>query len=193
MPDCHTYLDNDLPVLVSECCLARISQAINDSSIEGVLLSVVRNHDSSSLVVCFEDALSTDDLAALSVLMADPDNLVDIDDERDKRFEEIDRRTVDKINNGFIYNGDEISASLAAQLKLTMLYGDRDVINFPIEIARKKDRHPPVNIPDQAELRTIFSYMRAHIQTCVYSGEDLKDQIRSATTVAAIRAIVDDR
>lgn len=110
-----------------------------------------------------------------------------------KRCLVVDLKTRDLIVGGFDYDNSTFSSTERAQQKLTVLVGDADNIEYPLNIAQKDDTYPPYSVADKSSLLAVFSAMRVHIQSCIDDGETVKAQIRDATTYAEAAAVEDNR
>lgn len=196
----YTYYDEYLPIAVADCDLAFVSTAINTcADIETPLINVGTTNG-SALCVRFENELSVPEKTVLdgdvlpcSGLLGNSTNLFDLPGYKKMRCAAIDKRTQELIGAGFVYSDFEMSASVRAQSKLMLLTQDADALTYPIELAKKNDLETPYAIPDKVTLKSVFSFLRAHVQTHIYSGEDLKDQIRAAVDTAGVAAVEDTR
>lgn len=110
------------------------------------------------------------------------------------KFDAIDARTVELINQGFAYGPKRFSLSAQAQTTYTGLYAIRDepILTFPVTINTLDDSGYQ-QLADGAAIRVFYltavGTYRAHLD----SGTALKDQVRAAATLAAVEAIQDIR
>lgn len=110
------------------------------------------------------------------------------------KYAEIDARTDQLIYEGFMFAGKRFSLSLGAQLKMigTNQVRARPEIAYPIvwNTIDDADKHQLVDADEVLAfyLQGVGTY-RAHVD----SGTELKDQVRAATTIAAVQAVEDAR
>jgi hypothetical protein len=113
------------------------------------------------------------------------------------RMNEIDARTVELVESGFEFpaeSGNIFSLSERSQIKITNAYlmRNRPEMVYPV-YWNSKDNTISIELADAEALE---SYYLAATGACRYyldSGTALKNQIRAATTVAEVDAVVDNR
>lgn len=113
---------------------------------------------------------------------------------RNEKFKQIDARTTELILSGFTHNDKVFSTSQGAQNKwsaiMTLL--SLGQVTFPLEVSTKDDTEPYL-IQDATELATMYGTMVETGKVHHDSGEALKAQVRSASTVAEVQVIIDPR
>jgi hypothetical protein len=110
----------------------------------------------------------------------------------------IDARTIELIQQGFQYAGRIFSLSSNAQsywnglgnLAANGLLTEPD--DFPLTI-NTLDDSDTYDISSIADAVTIFATAAATVKTHLANGTSLKNQVRSATTISEVDAIVDNR
>jgi hypothetical protein len=117
-----------------------------------------------------------------------------IDSYRSQKFAEINNNTQALIELGYSYSGNTFSLSEKAQTNILALYSTRDDENlsYPILFNTKDDLDTFEAVDSQAISNMYYSALatkKAHLD----SGTILKDQIRSASTIAEIDSVQDDR
>ena len=133
------------------------------------------------------------DSAAMDATVAahDPEGL---DAAKTKKAALIDKRTDELIAAGMTHAGKKFSLSLASQMKMVGSHEARDepAFSYPVSwnTLDDKDKH---NIADSAELHTFYLTAMGTIRAHLDSGTAIKDQVRAATTVAAVEAVEDPR
>jgi hypothetical protein len=110
------------------------------------------------------------------------------------KCKEIDARTDELIAAGFTYDSKTFSLSQAAQSRLTGINQVRDdaAVTYPI-VWNTLDDSDTLSIVDSAALLTFYLTAMGTYRTHVDSGTALKDDVRAATTIAAVDAVVDSR
>jgi len=107
----------------------------------------------------------------------------------------IDLRTRELIDEGFEFpptSGDLYSLSTKGQLTLLGLDAARADLTYPVEYNKKDDKGKGI-IPDNVTAHNFFLSAVATARAHLDSGTALKDQVRAASTVAAVDAVVDSR
>jgi len=110
------------------------------------------------------------------------------------RIVEIDKKTDLIISNGFTYSSKQFSLSIQAQSKMTAAYQlkDNPALVYPIEW-NTIDDSDSYSIIDSSDLNSFYLTAIGTIRAILDSGTNLKKQIREATTVSEVNAIVDNR
>ena len=119
---------------------------------------------------------------------------------RCERSKAIDARTVELIAAGFAFDDGlgggvrVFSLSLAAQSKITNAYVLRNEGGFTYPVTWNSiDDSAVVTLADAAAVAAFHGTAAVTARTHEESGTVLKGQIRAATTVAAVDAVVDTR
>jgi len=113
-----------------------------------------------------------------------------------RRYEEIDARTRALIDTGFVFDDTVFSLSLQAQINLNrlrtnLLTGVLTALDFPRPYSRIDNQDYIINnIRDASDL---YATGDNRLDQRIRSGNNLKNQVRAATTKAEIDAITDDR
>ena len=111
---------------------------------------------------------------------------------RKLRIAQVNARTAVLIEQGFSYGGEVFSLSLTAQANLQDLYARRTSISWPLTIEVGDDSKTLV-LADQAAGGAYYLSARNTIDGHRLTGRALKDQLRTATTLAELEAVVDSR
>ena len=116
--------------------------------------------------------------------------MTDVDEQRGYRLQEVATKTQDLIEfHGFEFGGNTFDLDLASQTKWTALRTLEQDITWPVEISPRVGAY-------SLELTDLDSFLRsglAVVQGYKNSGRDLRLQLEAATTMAELRAVVDDR
>lgn len=106
----------------------------------------------------------------------------------------IDTRTADLIALGFAFGGKQFSLSMTAQSKIMGAHQIRDDVNFtyPVEWNTIDDLDA-ISIADSATLHSFYLTALGTMRSRLDSGTALKQQVRDATDVAGVAAVVDNR
>ncbi len=117
-----------------------------------------------------------------------------LDDAKAEKCAAIDARTDELIAAGFTYNSKTFSLSQAAQARLTGINQVRDdaSVTYPI-VWNTKDDTGTESLADAAAVLAFYLTALGAYRGHVDSGTSLKDQVRAASTVAAVEAITDTR
>jgi len=110
------------------------------------------------------------------------------------KFAEVDARTDELIASGFTFASKQFSLSQNAQSRLMGINQVRDDENvvYPIKW-NTIDDSDTYSIPDSATVLGFYLTAVGTYRTHVDSGTTLKDQVRAATTIAEVNAVVDNR
>jgi hypothetical protein len=126
-------------------------------------------------------------------------DVVDASDEyvipaRQKKFDAIDARTDELIGQGFTWSGAQFSNSLFGQSKVDGAYAAKDLPEFTYPVVwNSMDNMTTVSIPDAATMQQFFLAALGTIRAHLDSATPFKDQVREASTVQAVEAVVDTR
>lgn len=106
----------------------------------------------------------------------------------------IDARTSELIAQGFTYDSKTFSLSIEAQAKMAGVQQVKDnvAVTYPI-VWNNIDDTDTVSLADAAALEAFYLAGVGAYRTHADSGTALKDQVRAASTVAAVEAITDSR
>jgi hypothetical protein len=111
------------------------------------------------------------------------------------RFDEIDKRTGEKITEGFEFppaSGNVFSFSANAQSNLLGTYSAKDLLTYPFGWSTKDD-HLVYQIADVAEMSNFFLTALGTKKAWQDSGTALKQAVEAATDEAEVDAIIDNR
>ncbi len=163
------------------------------SAIEKTLVGV--NTDVSMCTILFREALTIQEKVLLDDVVAAHD--CDLEVAKNEKFVTIDERTNALFREGFEFpdkSGQIFSLSLAGQSKLHGLYVLRNNPNlvYPIKCNTLTDSGD-YEITDAAGLEAFYLAAFGEARQHVDSGTSLKEQVRSATTVEEVDAVIDDR
>jgi hypothetical protein len=104
----------------------------------------------------------------------------------------IDQRTQEVIARGFIFAGKTFSLSANAQLTLLGTFNARTALTYPVRWNTIDDTDT-YELQDQTQVEAMYAAAVAAVRLALDSGTALKDQVRAASTSAALDAIVDTR
>jgi hypothetical protein len=113
------------------------------------------------------------------------------------RVNAVDDKTAELIANGFEFppeSGKVFSLSLESQANIHWIYTARNLpeITYPIHWLTSNDEDS-VDLEDAADVENFFLTALTAIRAARDAGNALKDQVRAATTRAAVAAITDAR
>lgn len=142
--------------------------------------------------------LTGDALSEMSQAEKDVVDAADFPAYKQAKNAAIDQRTVELINQGFLYSSKVFSLSSSAQsywnglgnLAANGLLTEPDDFPMTVNTLDDTDTHDIVNIANAIGL---FAAAAATIKGHLASGTALKTQVRAATTVAEVDAVVDSR
>lgn len=115
-----------------------------------------------------------------------------LDELKQYRYEQIDRKTFELINNGFVYNGHTFSLSDNAQKNLLGVYTAKELLTYPFPWNTKNDDFT-YEIQDIAEMSTFFMTALGTKKAQQDSGTAIKIQVRGCITIEEVNAIIDNR
>ena len=125
--------------------------------------------------------------------LADYEELEYVDHKKAEKIAEIDARTVELIEAGFDYNGEHFSMSPAAQMNWTQLqvHNITGAVTFPVGVSTSDDGE--YQLQDAADFVGFITAI-AGLKIASYDGgRVLKLQVKAATTLAEVAAVVDNR
>lgn len=139
-----------------------------------------------------------DSVVEMTQTEKDAVDAAELDTHKAIKFAEINKRTGELIEQGFEFpagSGAFFSLSDHAQRNLIGLDSARDDSRFtwPLKWNRKDDKNGALNITDSISARNFFLTAVGAVRAHRDSGTELKDQVRAATTKAAVDAVVDTR
>ena len=111
-----------------------------------------------------------------------------------QRFEEINERTSELIEDGYTYGGFQFSLSEVSQTNILALYSTKDdpILIYPIKFNTMDDLNT-FEAVNASEIANMYYSALATKKGFLDSGTGLKDQVRSATTQNEIDSINDNR
>jgi hypothetical protein len=115
-----------------------------------------------------------------------------LDEYKQIKFKEIDRRTAELIAEGFTYNSKVFSLSNNAQINLLGVDIKRNDGILPLTFNTIDDLDD-ITFTTAADVDSFFMVALATKKTHLESGNSLKVSIRNATTEAEVDAVVDTR
>lgn len=148
-----------------------------------------------SVMLHFDAPLSTAEETTLAGVIASHDGA--LAEAIKNKVKEIDAKTSNLIDQGFEFppgSGDMYSLSLAAQSKLMALeiIKDDPAVAYPIEYNSKDDKKK-YSMTAAADAHNFFLTALATVRAHLDFGTAKKDEVRAATTVAEVNAVVDPR
>lgn len=119
---------------------------------------------------------------------------VQLQEAKQAKFEQIDKKTNEIIARGFTWDGVLLSLSLPAQTRLNGIYAMRDDPpgGYPV-IWNSLDDNSFVTLNNAVDTTSMHDAAGDRLRTVVDSGTVIKEEVRQATTVAEVDAIVDPR
>ncbi len=111
-----------------------------------------------------------------------------------QRFSEINERTAQLIESGYTYKGFNFSLSDRAQTNILALYSTKDdpILIYPIKFNTIDDLNT-FDAVNASDIANMYYSALATKKSYLDSGTVLKEQIRAATTRAAVDIISDIR
>jgi len=106
----------------------------------------------------------------------------------------IDAKTDELVSLGYTYKSKQFSLSPNAQTNILALFVTKDspAIVYPIEYNTLDDADNYF-VTDAADLEAMYLTALGTKKARIDSGTALKDQVRAATTIAQVEAIIDNR
>lgn len=108
------------------------------------------------------------------------------------RYDQIDKRTEELIAEGFLFDGKVFSLSANAQRYWTGLMVGASAIAYPV-VVNTLDDGATYTIPNAGTVVGVYGAAMNTVKDRLGSGTDLKSEVRAASTVEAVNAVVDDR
>jgi len=173
--------------------LAALSGAIQASAAGQLFVGASTSGDTLSLAFTAPlDAAQAAALQAVVDVQNDPATL--LRRARELRFGEVDAKTDQIFGGGFEYPGSGVRLSLSseAQSRMIGLMVIRDQATYPIRWNALDDASF-VDLLGPNDVITLFGSGAAALRSYVDGGTAIKNEIRAATTVAAVMAVVDPR
>lgn len=133
---------------------------------------------------------SPEDAATISAVVSSHG----LDAKKQSLCSQIDKRTDELIDEGFVYGLKKYSCSLRSQAKAASIHQFKDDpdVTYPIKW-NTRDNRGAGQIVSGADLEGFFKTALGTVRYHVDSGTALKDLVRSATTMQELDAIKDDR
>jgi hypothetical protein len=167
------------------------------SGITTQLVFISRDPDQRAAVVfIFQKELSAGEKTLLDGVVAahrgDQNHLPTL---KKVRYQQIDFKTKSLIAKGFLFAGKVHSLSDNAQktlLGLDQLRND-SMMTYPVKVNALNDADGSAVLADANDVHAFFLTAIGTVRTHWDSGTVLKDAVRDATTVDAVKAIADNR
>lgn len=142
----------------------------------------------------FVDALTPDEVVTLDTTVAEQTAAAALDLAKSNKFAAIDAKTTLLINRGFVFANLAFSLSQSAQSTLLGLEQIKDdpALVYPINY-NTIDDSSYLALVNAAMVHGMFMTAVGTYRYWLDSGTALKNQVRAATTVAEVEAIVDNR
>lgn len=109
-----------------------------------------------------------------------------------QKIAEIDQRTREIIETGFLYGGQTYSLSDRGQLKILWYLNMAASLTYPVSVDVIDDS-AKTSLVDEAAVTAWAKAARDALKSALDSGTTLKTSVRSAVTIADVRAIEDNR
>ena len=172
-----TYTVNNLHI---ECLHSEVESSGHVSGFQGIQVT-------GTEVDILGDSIIDEPSLDAVVSAHDGDSLESL---KNEKITEIDTRTQELIAEGFVFDSNRFSLSLAAQKNWLGLKVLESLITWPISITTFDDSMYSLS---QANLVPFLGTGEAVIQAHLDSGRLLKIQVASAIDKAALAVIVDNR
>lgn len=177
--------------LLNGLTVSRLHSEIVALGISSAAFLGVTSHEGVCSVVFDTTPNATDQASVDGAVAAHDPGLADA---KKAKLEAIDARTDELIAGGFVYASRLFSMSMPAQIRMigiSQVKGN-PAVTYPIAWNTKDDSdvYQVANANDlEGMYLTALGTYRAHVD----AGTALKDQVRAATTVSEVDAIVDTR
>ena len=132
-----------------------------------------------------------DDVRAMT---SHENDLNHLSEEKAAKIAVIDSRTEELISRGFVYRNCTFSLSASAQSKMIGSHQIKDhpALVYPIKW-NTLDDDDTLSLVDSADLDAFYLTALGTIRYHLDSGTELKDEVRSATTIIELNQIADNR
>lgn len=175
--------------------VAELDKSIRGLSIASAVFQGIRSHEGTCSTV-FDVTPNAADVALVDTEVANHSPA--LGNAKATKAAAIDARTRELIAAGFAYNGKVFSLSAEAQsywnglgnLTANGLLTEPDDFPITVNTLDDADTYGIANIADAVGL---FANAAATVKTHLASGTALKDEVRAATTVAGVAAVIDNR
>jgi hypothetical protein len=119
--------------------------------------------------------------------------VIALDTAKKSRHEEIDEKTSDLINGGFVHSSKNFSLTEQAQINMlgTGYALDKGWMVYPLTFST--DDGGTHNIVDSAEWGVFFTTALGAVKTYYNGGQALKANVTAAVDIAGVLAIIDNR
>lgn len=144
-------------------------------------------------LVVFDDILTPSEITALDQSHTDWDP-AELEVLRKVRYAEFDKKTVDLVLEGFTWGGVLLPLDALSQERYTQAWNCRNepAFTYPADFSGVIN-DTKVTCADADDVDDMYTQCVIKVRERNDSGESLKQQVRDATTVAAINAVVDNR
>lgn len=105
----------------------------------------------------------------------------ELDNHKEHVFSSIDKRTREKIGEGFIYEGMIFSLSSNAQTNYTGMLAGRELLDYPVTINARDDTEK-LQLDDEEAVRTFCGAALKAAREYINLGSELKEEVRQAQT-----------
>lgn len=141
--------------------------------------------------IVFETDLTQEEEDALDSFMSSYDG--ELEFARDGRKHSVDRVTGVLFSRGFTYDSTKFSLSLEAQANWNRMAASHAAGNllFPVDVSTKSGSS--YTIADATAYEAFEAACTAAIDSILNGGRSIRAQLNSATTVAEVNAVVDNR
>jgi len=127
-------------------------------------------------------------------IMEEIKDLTILENLKEFRYNQIDKRTVEIISAGFTFDGKLFSLSAQAQNNWTNIKSQKEVFNamglFPIQVSTKDS---DVYFLQYTDVDAFWGAGMVAVKTPYNIGGNLKKSIFDATTIAEVDAVIDNR
>lgn len=120
-----------------------------------------------------------------------PPRVLTLPQAKREKWNAIDGKSQALLLQGYLHDGSTFSMSQTAQMNWVSLHVARSTLTYPVRVSTKDEREHLFNTA--GTLSTFYLGGQAFKQGFLASGRALKLQVRAATTVEEVQAIVDSR
>lgn len=158
-------------------------------------LSLGASTEGNTCFIYFELKLTPDQQTVLGQCIALTNSpTTTLQEAKQAKFEQIDKKTNEIIARGYVWEGVVLSLSLPSQTRLNGVYAMQDDPpgGYPI-VWNSLDDNSFVTLEDAKDTVSMHDAAGNRLREVVDSGTAIKEEVRAATTVAEVEAIVDPR
>jgi len=119
---------------------------------------------------------------------------ITLEEVKEIKYNEIDIKTQSIISEGFEFDNNIFSLSLAAQSNLTNIKTSKDTFSamnlFPLQMNTKDNK---IYMLEESDVDAFWGAGLNKVKTAYTSGGDLKNQITNAINIQEVESVIDNR